>query len=429
MKIADIRDATMFQRLVHRLMVAERGADFHIPDDSGGDRGNDGYDAAQGILYAIYCPERPDTADYRKKALSDLAKAARLATEPGYSITRWIFVTPTPLREPLQAEIRATAAAYGLVAGFLADTHLEDLLRKHPHIRDEVPALQYPQIARQLEAIRAPLVPFRIFFTLESNVSDEDLARVFARHPGYRRYSTDHPLPGSPDGPPPGHTSCRVHRNDGYLDFTEGRLVAAGLHHLMGLDLPTVHRPATHTVCQMSRSSLQATLSPNEPLCMQPEVSVEMSKPILPGQGAAQPMIVFRSPMADAHKALRVCAIDNTVFADFLTMAMVPTPADASTWSLYDLGGSDLRFTLTFFYVDGISSLPEGSWPRLCSLHLIVNDRYVISFAAELLVGQRQGRSANVRIASGAVAPTIHVECSLPHNHFVDQLQQANPSS
>src|ERR1700682_2704960 len=107
MKISDIRDPTTFQALVHRLMVAERGTDFHIPDDSGGDRGNDGYDAAQGILYAIYCPEKPETADYRRKALSDLGKAARLATEQGYSITRWVFVTPTPLREQLQAEIRA----------------------------------------------------------------------------------------------------------------------------------------------------------------------------------------------------------------------------------------------------------------------------------------------------------------------------------
>jgi len=91
MKIADIRDPTAFQRLVHRLLVAERGADFHIPDDSGGDRGNDGYDADKGILYAIYCPDKPNTADYRSKSLSDLKKAAHLATQPGYSITRWVL--------------------------------------------------------------------------------------------------------------------------------------------------------------------------------------------------------------------------------------------------------------------------------------------------------------------------------------------------
>jgi hypothetical protein len=52
------------------------------------------------------------------------------------------------------------------------------------------------------------------------------------------------------------------------------------------------------------------------------------------------------------------------VFADFLTDGMEPTPADASAWSLYDLGGSLLRFTFTFFYVDSIASPPEASWPR-----------------------------------------------------------------
>jgi hypothetical protein len=421
MKISDIRDPTTFQALVHRLMVAERGTDFHIPDDSGGDRGNDGYDAAQGILYAIYCPEKPETADYRRKALSDLGKAARLATEQGYSITRWVFVTPTPLREQLQAEIRAAGAGLGLLAGFLADTHLEDLLRKHPHVRDEIPALEYPQIARQLDAIRAPLIPFRVFFTLESEALNDDLARVFAQHPGYRCYSADHPLPGPPDGPPPGQTSCRVHRSDGFVDYSEGRIAAAGLTHLMGLGFPTIFRPATHTVCRISRTSLKVAVSPNEPLCMQPEVSVEVSKGTLSGPRAARPTITFHSPMADAHKTLRLSAIDNTVFADFVTDAMSPTPADASMWSLYDLGGSTLRFTFTFFYVDGIASLPESSWPRLRDLQLIVGDRHVISFADETLDEQRRGRS-HVRIASGAVAPTIHLECSLPLGDFVERV-------
>jgi hypothetical protein len=429
MKIADIRDATMFQSLVHRLMVAERGADFHIPDDSGGDRGNDGYDVAKGILYAIYCPEKPETADYRRKALSDLGKAARLATEPGYSITQWVFVTPTPLREQLHAEIRAAATAYGLIAGFLADAHLEDLLRKHPHIRDELPALEYPQVARQLDAIRAPLSPLRAFFTLESEVSDEDLARVFAKHAGYRRYSAEQPLPDPPDGPPPGQTSCRLVQSDGFLDFADGRIAAAGLIHMMGPSFPIIHRPATHTVCRVSRSSLSGAISPNEPLCMQPQVLVEVSKGGRPGPGGALPTIAFRSAMADASKILRLCAIDNAVFADFLTAPMSPTRVDASAWSLYDLGGSILRFTFTFFYVEGIASLPEASWPRLIGLHLVVGDLYVISIPEGPIAEQRLSRSTEVRIASGAVAPTIQLECSLPLGDFLRGFSEANPTA
>lgn len=154
MKIADIRDPKLFQRLIHRLFIAERGSDFHVPDDSGGDRGNDGYDPTRGILYAVYCPEKPDTADYRRKAFSDLQKAQTLSQQPGYSISSWVFVTPTPLREPLQAELRARGATHNLAAAFLADAHLEDLFRRHPHLRDEFPQLEYPDVARQLAGIR-----------------------------------------------------------------------------------------------------------------------------------------------------------------------------------------------------------------------------------------------------------------------------------
>ena len=154
MKIADIRDPRLFQRLVHRLFVAERGSDFQVPDDSGGDRGNDGYDAARRILYAIYCPEKPDTADFRRKALSDLGKAATLATQPGYSISGWVFVTPSALREPLQAELRAAAASHGFDVAFVSALHLEDLFRRYPYLRDEFPELEYPNVAGQLDAIR-----------------------------------------------------------------------------------------------------------------------------------------------------------------------------------------------------------------------------------------------------------------------------------
>lgn len=154
-----------------------------------------------------------------------------------------------------------------------------------------------------------------------------------------------------------------------------------------------------------------------------------MSRGSKPTRAGARPAIAFRSAMADADKTLRLCALDNSVFADFLTGAMSPTPVDASTWSLYDLGGSTLRFTFTFFYVDGIASLPESSWPRLNGVHLVVGDRYVISMPDRSVDAQRRGRSTQVRLAAGAVAPTIHIECSLPLADFVKGLAEASPTA
>ena len=157
MKIADIRAPDLFQRLVQRLFVAERGTDFQIVDDSGGDRGNDGYDAVRGILYSIYCPERPETADFRRKARSDLAKARKLMQQPGYHLRDWAFVTPTPIREALQAELRAEAESYGLTAQFISAVHLEDFYLRSEHLRDAFPELEYPRITRELRAIRDAL--------------------------------------------------------------------------------------------------------------------------------------------------------------------------------------------------------------------------------------------------------------------------------
>ncbi|MBV8833204.1 MAG: hypothetical protein JO097_01925 [Acidobacteriaceae bacterium] len=422
MKIAEIRDPAIFQQLVQRLMVAESGPDFHLPDDSGGDRGNDGYNAVTGTLYAIYCPEKRETADYRRKAFSDLTKAAQLATEPGYSIRRWVFVTPTALRERLQAELREAAAAVGLTAGFLSDAHLEDLLRKHQHLRDEVPALEYPEVARQLDAIRAPLSPLRVMFTLESEVPDEDLARVFKTDPGYRRYSADQPLPKPPYGPPPGQTSCRVFQGDGFIDFSDNRIAAAGIMNLLGPAFPAIIRPVRHTVCRIPRSSLEAMISPNEPLCMQPEVVVEVFNG---SRATGKAAVGFCSKMGNARETLRLSALDNVVFADCLTAAMSPMHGDPLNWSLYDLGGTTLRFSFTFFYVEGIAYLPEASWPRLHSLHLVAADRCVISVPDERLREQRSSRSARVRIAAGAVAPTIEVECSLAGNVVMEGLSRS----
>jgi tetratricopeptide (TPR) repeat protein len=185
MKIADIRDPRLFQRLVHRLFVAERGSDFQVPDDSGGDRGNDGYDAARQILYAIYCPEKPDTADFRRKALSDLAKAATLATQPGYSISSWVFVTPSALREPLQAELRAAAAAHRFAVAFVSALHLEDLFRRYPYLRDEFPELEYPNVAEQLGAIRQLLEsPQRSLSTGTAESTPAEATRASPEVPG-----------------------------------------------------------------------------------------------------------------------------------------------------------------------------------------------------------------------------------------------------
>lgn len=158
MKISEIRDSALFQRLVQSLFAADRGYEFAIVDDSGGDRGNDGYDASRGILYAIYCPEKLGSdAKYLKKLREDLVKAIVLASAPGYRFSQWVVVTPFPLREPVQTELRAEAAKAGLTAAFMSEPHLEAIYLKFAHLHDSFPELAYPQVHAALRDVNRKL--------------------------------------------------------------------------------------------------------------------------------------------------------------------------------------------------------------------------------------------------------------------------------
>ncbi len=154
MKIIDIKDPSLFQALVRKIYIAEYGKNYQVVDDSGGDNGLDGYDRENKDLHAIFCPIKPETSDYKRKYKSDLEKANELKTRFGYEIKRFIFITPTPLREPLQRDLRNIALEKGFDDGLnISAEYLETLMRKHNYLIDEFPMLSYPQVSDELKKI------------------------------------------------------------------------------------------------------------------------------------------------------------------------------------------------------------------------------------------------------------------------------------
>lgn len=155
MKIKDIDNPELFQRLVHAILQAEYGNDFQVVDDSGGDLGNDGYLRSQKALYAIYCPEKkPTQKTYKKKINKDFQKAVRLRDSSGYAIGQWVFVTPTDLREPIQRYVRDEASKFGIIGICLGDTYLTDLYLRHEHLHNRFMDLDSPRIYDELSIIR-----------------------------------------------------------------------------------------------------------------------------------------------------------------------------------------------------------------------------------------------------------------------------------
>jgi len=155
MRIRDIDDPELFQRLIHALYTATYGDDFEVVDDSGGDGGNDGYLRSKQELLAIYCPmSRPTARRYQIKIQMDLAKAARLRDNKEYQIRTWVFVTPSDLREPVQRFVRDAAKSQRLKGVCRGETHHQSLFQKNPQVQDQFLDLAAPTLTRDVRAIR-----------------------------------------------------------------------------------------------------------------------------------------------------------------------------------------------------------------------------------------------------------------------------------
>lgn len=158
MRISDIRQPDLFQRLVQQLYLADYGYSLQIVDDSGGDGGNDGCDPERKLLMAIYCPEKELTKKrLLQKARADLKKAARLMRDPGYSFDTWVFVTPGALPEKVQATLRAEALLAGLTADFRSGLNLEITYLNNPALRSLFPELDYPRVDEALVEVNEKL--------------------------------------------------------------------------------------------------------------------------------------------------------------------------------------------------------------------------------------------------------------------------------
>jgi tetratricopeptide (TPR) repeat protein len=158
LKISTINEPDLFTRLCKALFAAEY-EDFQDIDDSGGDEGNDGYVPSEEILFAFHCPEKPkNEAGYIKKINEDLAKAINLRDKLGYKIKKWIFVTPSPLRNPVIRHITSEATNNGFKGIPWSEAKLTDLFTLHDNLQSQFPDLIQPDISNQIKELRVELL-------------------------------------------------------------------------------------------------------------------------------------------------------------------------------------------------------------------------------------------------------------------------------
>ncbi len=161
-QIAQTVDPMLFTRLCNSLFTAEHGHSYQVIDGTRGDEGNDGWLETEHQIFAIYCPLKPERrtdADYRKKAYSDLEKAAILRDNRRYPVERWTFVTPRKLPNDVIVDIRKRAEELGLGANHVEATYLSGLLLKHPGLLKDFPDYHISQLEELLKkALDSPEV-------------------------------------------------------------------------------------------------------------------------------------------------------------------------------------------------------------------------------------------------------------------------------
>lgn len=268
-------------------------------------------------------------------------------------------------------------------------------------------------IERDLRAVRAPLLPCRIFLTLRYEATAEDLEHLFKGEPGYRAFGPDRGMPPPPLGLPPGMSEGRVVWPNAYLNFENGALTGAGLFNLGHPRYNTVDLPASHTVASMSRESIDRHAA-HHPLLAPPQVQVQLTLDPVDTSDSTSATLTLTSPL-QKNRVVAAHALDNHVFVDHV-LPLVPTSVDPSAdWSQSDLARSLVEVAMGFLYINPFFWLEEKSWPQMHNLQFWMGpeaDRALTFSTADLetqVVGDDpsvpvsgQGRSIQLRFNARA---------------------------
>jgi len=287
-------------------------------------------------------------------------------------------------------------------------------VRKQQRVEDELSEIQ-----SGVRALQEPLLPCGLFLTLALHAHEDDVKRVFGDQPGYRAYGPDQPMPPPPAGLPNGLREGRLFSQRKYLDYRDGIVEAAGVFRAEHPGYNHIHRTVKHTVASISSQALEVASERNEPLLSSPAVEVEFYfDGQLPPTKAA-PSLLLKGSIT-AGEVVGAWALDDDVFVDIAVQTLSPTPPTRSSYSSLSLQGAFIRVTLEFFYLEGVSDLPQESWPTLHNLQLWVGGkaRQLLTFTAEQLATQVTREHPNPIVRGQARSVQVMFEKALDPDTF-----------
>lgn len=276
-------------------------------------------------------------------------------------------------------------------------------VRKQQRVEDDLKDIQ-----AGVRAIQEPLLPCEMFLTISLNAATEDVDRVFRDRPGYHAYGPTAAMPPMPFGLPPGVRDGRVMRKDGYTDYRDGVVEAAGIFRLNHPGYNLIHRSVSHTIASIDTDGSERLSA--GPLFAPASATVEFY--FGSASGPDNPSLVLKTGF-DAATVLGAYALDEAIFTDVRVKPLSPAGGATSVGS-DRLRGSRVRITLDFFYLEDMQSYPIERWPSVHNLQLWLGGkgRQVLTFSPDQL--RRQVRRENPEPpARGAGAIQVIFDCRL----------------
>jgi hypothetical protein len=149
----DLLTGQDFQRFCSVLLSSDDSM-FAAVDGSGGDMGNDGFRLAGDTLYQAYGPTKRVAAKVRSKIDASVAQAAALRKSAS-PVRRLVFLTPFDLTHEQHLYLQQAAVGAGLASEPWGGSRLASILSRHPEIRQLFPQFLLPDVAGDVQAIRA----------------------------------------------------------------------------------------------------------------------------------------------------------------------------------------------------------------------------------------------------------------------------------
>lgn len=291
-------------------------------------------------------------------------------------------------------------------------------VRKQQRVEEGIDALH-----AGVRAIQSPLLPCGLFLTLRIEAQDDALKRVFGDQRGYRSYGPATTMPPPPAYLPP--EGGRLMSQDGYLDYRDGVVEAAGFFRLDHPGYNVFHRSVRHTACRFEQASCSSPLSENEPLFSKGSIKLEIYLTGRPNSSKTMPDLVLTSDSNSAPVIAGAFALDNTVVVDQGFRPLAVSPPDVTGCSSTSLRGAFLRLTVDFcfFLADGLASLPKESWPQLHNFQLWLGSRrQFLTFSIDDLRGQITRENPKPFMTGDAVMPQIVFEYEISPERFAKNL-------